>query len=106
MHNDILRQDDNQPTPQVNIHYHPVLNIPLKTDKKKQDNHQGNPYEDTMGLHQDYFGVIGTSMWIFDYLEFIENYDFGDDPDITEAAYFWDFDNHGNKLIKVRFYPI
>jgi hypothetical protein len=56
---------------------------------------------------EDWFGLVacnGDGMWVFDYLSFLTAYDFGDDPDITDAAYFWQFDNHGNKLIKVRFY--
>ena len=43
-------------------------------------------------------------MWVFEYLSFLTGYDFGDGPDITDAAYFWQYDNHGNKLVKVRFY--
>ena len=56
---------------------------------------------------EDWFGLVecnGLGMWVFDYLSFLTNYDFGDDPDITDAAYFWQYDNHGNKLVKVRFY--
>jgi len=53
---------------------------------------------------EDYFGIISDDMWVFEYLSFLTGYDFGDDPDITDAAYFWQFDNHGNKLVKVRFY--
>jgi len=53
---------------------------------------------------EDYFGIILEDMWVFDYLDFLVGYDFGDDPDITDAAYFWQYDNHGNKLVKVRFY--
>ena len=53
---------------------------------------------------QDYFGIIGDDMWVFEYLNFLTGYDFGDGPDITDAAYFWLYDNHGNKLVKVRFY--
>jgi len=53
---------------------------------------------------EDWFGIIGDDMWVFEYLSFLTGYDFEDDPDITDAAYFWQFDNHGNKLVKVRFY--
>jgi hypothetical protein len=56
---------------------------------------------------EDWFGLVacnGLGMWVFDYLTFLTGYDFGDDPDITNAAYFWQYDNHGNKLVKVRFY--
>jgi len=53
---------------------------------------------------EDYFGIIGDDMWVFEYLTFLKDYDFGLDPGITDAAYFWQYDNHGNKLVKVRFY--
>jgi hypothetical protein len=56
---------------------------------------------------EDWFELVecnGDGMWVFDYLNFLTGYDFGDDPDITDAAYFWQYDNHGNKLVKVRFY--
>ena len=53
---------------------------------------------------EDHFGIIGEDMWVFEYLSYLTEYDFGDDPDITDAAYFWQYDNHGNKLVKVRFY--
>ena len=55
---------------------------------------------------EDDFGIILEDMWVFTYLNFLKDYDFGLDPDITDAAYFWQFDNHGNKLVKVRFYPV
>ena len=51
-------------------------------------------------------------LWIFDYLDFLEGQEVGIDPDTDESIlleygmYFWDFDNNGNKLVKVRFYPI
>jgi len=38
--------------------------------------------------------------WVFTYLAGIEA-----DPLYEEAAYFWQYDNHGNKLVQVRFYP-
>ena len=58
---------------------------------------------------EDIFEIIGDEMWIFEYLTFLKNYDFEFDPnnpgiDIDEALYFWQFDNHGNKLVKLRFY--
>jgi len=55
---------------------------------------------------EDYFKLITSDMWVFEYLSFLTEYDFeGVLPDITDAAYFWQYDNHGNKLVKVRFYP-
>ena len=57
---------------------------------------------------EDYFGLVecnGLGMWVFEYLNFLIGYDFGEDLNITNAAYFWQYDNHGNKLVKVRFYP-
>jgi hypothetical protein len=58
---------------------------------------------------EDYFGLISEDMWVFEYLSYIEDFDFtsvGSDIDIDQALYFWQYDNHGNKLVKVRFYPI
>ena len=37
-------------------------------------------------------------VWVFDYLE-----SFG--SSVPDDAYFWQYDNQGNKLVKVRFYP-
>jgi len=61
---------------------------------------------------EDWFNLVelelecdGLGMWVFDYLNFLTGYNFGDAPDITDAAYFWQYDNHGNKLVQVRFYP-
>ena len=65
--------------------------------------------------NEDYFEFMQNTdpdMWIFDYLDFLEGQQVGTDPDTGEpilldyGMYFWDFDNNGNKLIKVRFYPI
>jgi hypothetical protein len=39
-------------------------------------------------------------MWIFDYMDSLDSSAFGD------LAYFWQLQNNGSKLIKVRFYPI
>jgi len=41
----------------------------------------------------------GNDLWVFTYLNLLE-----DDPDYENAAHFWQFDNKGNKLVKVRFY--
>jgi len=40
-----------------------------------------------------------NGMWLFTYLEYLE-----EDLEATDTAYFWQYDNHGNKLVKVRFY--
>jgi len=40
-----------------------------------------------------------NDMWLFTYLEYLE-----EDIGATDTAYFWQYDNHGNKLVKVRFY--
>ena len=39
-------------------------------------------------------------MWLFDYLEYLEGEGY------TDIAYFWQYDNRGNKLVKVRFYKV
>ena len=43
----------------------------------------------------------GLGMWIFDYFEYLDTVGgYGD------YAYFWQLQNHGSKLIQVRFYPM
>ena len=39
-------------------------------------------------------------MWVFNYLNLLTTLE-----DYQNAEYFWQYDNHGNKLVKVRFYP-
>jgi hypothetical protein len=56
---------------------------------------------------EDPFGLVGEDdMWVFEYMNLVEAY--LDDPLTLEeypfTEYFWQYDNHGNKLIKVRFY--
>ncbi|MCJ7692915.1 MAG: hypothetical protein MUO22_05815 [Sedimentisphaerales bacterium] len=54
---------------------------------------------------EDPFGLVGgDDMWVFDYMDALET-DLVD-PNIVDTAYFWQFDNHGIKLVKVRFYPV
>ncbi|WP_440945196.1 hypothetical protein ACSAZL_13695 [Methanosarcina sp. T3] len=47
--------------------------------------------------------VSGEPMWVFDYLEALYNYDAILYPD---PLYLWQYDNNGNKLVQVRFYPV
>ena len=43
---------------------------------------------------------FGTQ-WVFDFVKLLEA-----EEDYSNAAYFWQYDNHGNKLVKVRFYKV
>ena len=53
------------------------------------------------GLEEELLGLANNEeMWVFDYLEEIDALE-----DISDGQYFWQFDNHGNKLVKLRFYP-
>ena len=38
-------------------------------------------------------------VWVFDFLKLLEK-------DYPDAEYFWQYQNSGNKLVKVRFYPV
>lgn len=58
-----------------------------------------DPSEDTIGAGFDGVGIT-TTMWIFDYLEYLAGLEPGD----QDSEYYWDFDNNGNKLVKLRFY--
>ena len=42
----------------------------------------------------------GIGMWVFTYLKSLEGLE-----GYQNAEYFWQYENHGNKLVKVRFYP-
>ena len=50
---------------------------------------------------EDALGLITEETWVFDYLNTINASDL-----YANAAYFWQFDNNGNKLVQVRFYPL
>jgi len=55
---------------------------------------------------EDPFGIVpcnSLGTWVFTYMENLEAALL--DPLIVDTAYFWQYDNHGNKLVKVRFYP-
>jgi hypothetical protein len=50
----------------------------------------------------------GSEQWIFDYMTWLDaltEWD-GDPVAYSELAYFWQLQNNGSQLIKVRFYPI
>jgi len=52
---------------------------------------------------EDVLGIVecnGLGMWVFEYLTALTDFD----PNIDDNACFWQFDNKGNKLVKVRFY--
>ena len=66
---------------------------------------------------EDAFGYLNwlevEDMWVFDYMAGLDTWyedmaDLGEEGeyDLSDLAYFWQFDNHGNKLIQVRFYPM
>jgi len=55
------------------------------------------------GSEADYIPDLG--IWVFDYMTGLDNWTAGG-YDLSDLAYFWEFDNHGNKLIQVRFYPM
>lgn len=52
------------------------------------------------GLPDPGNGNGGLGMWIFDYFDYL------DDAEYSDFAYFWQLQNHGSKLIQVRFYPM
>lgn len=56
---------------------------------------------DAIDLINTQFG--GTDTWVFDYLKALEAYNSEYYPD---SLYFWQYDNNGNKLVQVCFYPV
>jgi hypothetical protein len=78
----------------------------------------GNSWTDATDLFfvttgEDDFGFLTGSepdytqwgMWVFDYMAGLDAWTTGD-YDLSDLAYFWQLENHGNKLIQVRFYPM
>ncbi|WP_076004865.1 hypothetical protein [Dehalogenimonas formicexedens] len=47
----------------------------------------------------------GLGMWVFDYMAGLDAW-VTDDYNLSDLAYFWQFQNDGAKLIQVRFYPV
>lgn len=64
----------------------------------------------TQTEHDAGTGLGGTlpvdPMWIFDYLEWLGTLNDGEADPTETMEYYWDIDNNGNKLIKLRFYPM
>jgi hypothetical protein len=56
---------------------------------------------DAIDLINTQFG--GNDTWVFTYLNALKTYNSIYYPD---PLYFWQYDNHGNKLVQVRFYPM
>ena len=50
--------------------------------------------------------VTGDPVWVFTYMGWLDDgFTVGStEYDFSNLAYFWQFDNHGNKLIQIRFY--
>ena len=79
------------------------LDIGSVNVKKKKD------WEDATHIFyvssgEDQLGIVAPNslgMWVFEYLTALTDFD----PNMDDNAYFWQFDNKGNKLVKVRFYP-
>ncbi len=66
--------------------------------------------EDPFGFYElwdddpdNWLGDYG--IWVFDYMAGLDSW-VTDEYNFSDLAYFWQFDNYGNKLIQVRFYPI
>lgn len=73
---------------------------------------KNSPWQDATHIFEvdskeDPLGIVdlvnsGNDMWVFDYIAALEAGSYGaDDP-----CYFWQYDNHGNKLVQIRFYPV
>jgi len=90
------------PDPDKNYEVYYYLDIGSVNVKKKTD------WEDATKIFyvsssEDELGIVtagGLGMWVFEYLTALTTHD----PLIDDNAYFWQFDNKGNKLVKVRFY--
>ena len=74
-----------------------ALNVGTITVTRKWQDATGlfyvSPTEDTLD-------IVSAETWVFDYLNMLDSLGYGD------GQYFWDYDNNGNKLVQVRFYPV
>ena len=61
-----------------------------------------DPFGFVTGSEADY---TQWGIWVFDYMAGLDAWTAGG-YDFNQLAYFWQLDNHGNKLIQVRFYPM
>ena len=61
-----------------------------------------DPFGFVTGIEPEY---TEWGIWVFDYMAGLDNWTDGG-YDFSDLAYFWEFDNRGNKLIQVRFYPM
>ena len=72
---------------------------------KKQQDWNDATHIFYVSCEEDVLGIVacgGLGMWVFEYLTALTTYD----PLINNNAYFWQYDNNGNKLVQVRFYPV
>ena len=91
------------PDPEESYAVYYYLDIGSVKVKKKMD------WEDATHIFyvsctEDVLDIVECNdlgMWVFEYLTALTDVD----PNIDDNAYFWQFDNKGNKLVKVRFYP-
>jgi hypothetical protein len=60
-------------------------------------------YIDNEEINNEETGLptVDGEVWIFDYFDYLYTF-----PGLNYCAYFWQLQNHGSKLIQVRFYPI
>ena len=81
--------------------YLPIGNVTVK----KKDGWQDATHIFEVDFGEDIFKFSWTTtpiypVWVFDYMAKMES-----ELSLTDTEYFWQYDNKGNKLVKVRFYP-
>jgi len=72
---------------------------------KKKDGWQDATHIFEVDFNEDIFKTEWITspiypVWVFDYMDKMES-----ELGLTDTEYFWQYDNKGNKLVKVRFYP-
>jgi hypothetical protein len=79
------------------------LNLGTVTVNRKWSDATDLFFIDNDEIRNDVTGLptVSGEVWIFDYLDYLEGL-----AQYSDTAYFWQLQNHGSKLIQVRFYPM
>lgn len=84
-------------------YYFDIGDVQVSKSKKAQWTDATDLFYVSAKEEPDAIGMLspGDDVWVFDYLNNLKTFDSDLYPD---PSYFWQYDNHGNKLVQIRFY--
>ncbi|MCM1988043.1 hypothetical protein [Methanococcoides seepicolus] len=86
-------------------YYFDIGDVQVSKSKKAQWDDATNLFYVSGQEEPDALGMLSNqdNVWVFDYLTALNTYD----PTLyPNLLYFWQYDNHGSKLVQVRFYEV